>query len=148
MTQERILVDRQGDSVLECAIAELLEDGDVQRHVRRTRRIYHARRDALCELVDSELGQVLAYTRPAGGLSLWATTDPRVDLEAWQRRGLERGVYFQIGTQFSLDGSPVQAIRLGYALLDEKEQLVAVRRLAASLPVRFSGSRPARATRA
>ena len=148
MTQERILVDRQGDSVLECAIAELLEDGDVQRHVRRTRRIYHQRRDALCQIVDSELAQVLAYTRPAGGLSLWATADPRVDLEAWQRRGLERGVYFQIGTQFSLDGSPVQAIRLGHALMDEKEQIVAVRRMAAALPVRFSASRPPRPSRA
>jgi GntR family transcriptional regulator / MocR family aminotransferase len=147
MTQERILVDRQGDSVLECAIAELLEDGDVQRHVRRTRRVYHLRRDALCQTVDSELGQVLNYTRPAGGLALWASADPRVDLQAWQRRGLERGVYFQIGTQFSLDGSPVQAIRLGYASSDEKEQVIAVRRMAAALPSRFSASRPARPTR-
>ena len=134
MTEERILVDRQGDTVLECAVAELLEDGDIQRHVRRTRRVYQARRDALCDLVESQLGGVLSYQRPAGGLALWASTDPRIDLELWQRRALERGVHFQIGKQFSLDGSRVPAIRLGYALLDERELRSAIRRVASSLP--------------
>jgi GntR family transcriptional regulator/MocR family aminotransferase len=136
MTAERILVDRQGDAVLESAVAELIEDGEVQRHVRRTRRIYHARRDALCLAVDAELGKVLSYVRPPGGLALWATADPSLDLEAWQRRATECGVYFQIGKQFSLDGSDVQAIRLGHALLDEKTMLRAIRRMAQSLPTR------------
>ena len=136
MSQERILVDRQGDAALECSIAELLEDGDVQRHVRRTRRIYHARRDALCALVDAELAEVASYVRPAGGLALWAHVDPGIDLEAWQRRAVQRGVYFQIGKQFTLDGSRVPAIRLGYAPLDEKEMAIAVRRMAQSLPLK------------
>ncbi len=136
MTAERALVDRQGDAILECAVAELLEDGELQRHVRRMRRIYHARRDAFCGTMERELGRVLTYRRPPGGLQLWADVAPDVDLELWQARARERGVIFQIGRQFTLDGSPVQSVRLGYSYLDEKESAVALRRLAESLPPR------------
>jgi GntR family transcriptional regulator/MocR family aminotransferase len=133
---ERALVDRQGDAVLECSIAELLEDGDVQRHVRRTRRIYHARRDAICAALDRELGSILDYRRPHGGMALWADVAPELDIPLWQARCKERGVYFQIGSQFTLDGSPVQSVRLGYALLDEQEGARAVRRMAEAVPAR------------
>jgi GntR family transcriptional regulator/MocR family aminotransferase len=131
---ERALVDRQGDAVLECSIAELIEDGEVQRHVRRTRRIYHARRDAFCERLDRELGRAVAYRRPLGGLALWVDVAPDVDVAAWQLRSQQQGVHFQIGCEFTLDGSHVQTARFGFALVDEKEAATALRRLAAALP--------------
>lgn len=140
LVAERALVDRQGDAILECAVAELLEDGELQRHVRRMRRVYHARRDAFCSALERELGHVLSYQRPPGGLQLWADAAPELSLERWQARAAERGVLFQIGRQFTLDGSAVQNVRLGYALLDEKESAVGIRRLAESLP-RAAGSK-------
>jgi GntR family transcriptional regulator/MocR family aminotransferase len=134
MAVERSLIDRQGDAVLECSIAELIEDGDVQRHARRTRRIYHARRDAFCAGIERELGGVLRYQRPPGGMALWADVSPEVPVEAWQRRSLERGVYFQIGRQFTFDGADVQSVRFGFALHDEKESAIALRRVADAVP--------------
>jgi GntR family transcriptional regulator/MocR family aminotransferase len=141
MRDERVLIDRQGDAVLECAVAELIEDGDLQRHVRRTRRVYQRRRDALCELVDRELSSVLEYARPAGGLALWAKVSATVNVEAWRKRSAARGAYFQIGTEFSVDGAPVQAVRLGYAVVDERSMRTAVRRMAESLPLKRRSAR-------
>jgi GntR family transcriptional regulator/MocR family aminotransferase len=136
METERALVDRQGDAVLECAVAELLDDGEVQRHVRRMRRVYHARRDAFCAALDHDLAKVVQYRRPPGGLQVWVNVDPAVNLELWQRRAMDRGVFFHIGREFALDGSPVQSARFGYGLLDETEIPVATRRLVDSLPRR------------
>jgi GntR family transcriptional regulator/MocR family aminotransferase len=144
MSAERALIDRQGDAILECAVAELLEDGDVQRHVRRMRRVYHARRDAFCDVVERELGQVLTYQRPPGGLQIWADVAPDVGLELWQQRAKERGVLFQIGRQFTLDGAAVQNVRLGYAFTNEKESALALRRMAECLPAPRSAPSPRR----
>jgi hypothetical protein len=47
LAEERATADRHGSTVIEATVAELLDDGEIQRHARRTRRIYHARRDAL-----------------------------------------------------------------------------------------------------
>jgi GntR family transcriptional regulator / MocR family aminotransferase len=131
--RERALVDRQGDAALECVVAELLDDGEVQRHVRRARRIYEARRNAFCAALDQELGGVLRYQRPQGGLALWAEVAPEVDLDLWHRRCADRGVHFQIGRHFTFDGSPAQNVRLGYASVGEKEGLTALRRMARAL---------------
>ena len=129
MTDERILIDRQGDAVLECAVAELLEDGEIQRHVRRMRRIYHERRDALCEALDRHFSGVLSYARPAGGLALWARVAPPIDLSAWSARSQARGVHFQTGEQFTFDGRPAPFVRLGFASLDERTLTTAIGRL-------------------
>jgi len=133
MAVERSLVDRQGDAVLECAVAELLEDGEIQRHVRRTRRIYHERRDAMCRAVDEHFAGVLSYQRPAGGLALWAAVAGRIDLEGWQKRAVQKGVYFQIARQFTFDGSLPHFVRIGYAMVDERELALAVRRMSQAL---------------
>jgi GntR family transcriptional regulator/MocR family aminotransferase len=134
MALERALVDRQGDAVLECAVAELLEDGEVQRHVWRTRRIYHGRRDALCAAIDHHFENVLAYVRPPGGLALWAQVHASIDLEDWRSRAAERGVHFQTGSQFAVDGSFLPFLRLGYATLDERALPTAIDRMLAALP--------------
>jgi len=39
----RTAVDRQGDQILEAAVAELIEDGELQRHARKMCRIYESR---------------------------------------------------------------------------------------------------------
>src|SRR5262249_52253572 len=87
----RSFVDRQGDRAVERAVAELLEDGDVQRHARRVRRIYQGRRDALAEALGRELGTVISFAPPAGGMALWARVDPSVDPDAWAERALSKG---------------------------------------------------------
>jgi GntR family transcriptional regulator/MocR family aminotransferase len=134
MAAERELIDRQGDAVLECAVAELLEDGDLVRHVRRMRRVYHARRDAMCEAVEKHLAAALSFHRPAGGLALWANVAADIDVDRWQERAAEKGVYFQTGRHFTFDGSPAPNARLGYGMVDEREIALAVRRLAQCIP--------------
>ena len=71
--------------------------------------------------VDEHFGDVLSYQRPAGGLALWAAVAPRIDLDLWQKRAIQKGVYFQLGRQFTFDGSAPKFARFGYATVDERE---------------------------
>ncbi len=130
----REAVDRQGDTALEAAVAELLEEGEVRRHVRKMHGIYRGRRDVLVEAVQRELAGALTVSPPAGGMALWAHCAPDVDVGAWVRAGLEAGVAFTAGGDYSFDGRPVPAVRLGFACLKESELVEAVRRMARTLP--------------
>ncbi|WP_434380303.1 PLP-dependent aminotransferase family protein [Melittangium boletus] len=73
LRQTRAVLKRQGDTVLERAIVELFEDGTIQRHARRARRTYKARRDHLHARLSAlpSLRECFEYTVPAGGLALW-----------------------------------------------------------------------------
>jgi GntR family transcriptional regulator/MocR family aminotransferase len=133
LSRERMFADRQGVTVIEAAVAELLEDGEVARHVRRVRREYHHRRDVLVAALRRHLGNALTVPVPAGGLALWAQAAPGLDVARWQRRALQEGVHFQIAREFTFDGSALPFVRLGFAPCNQTELQTAVRRLARAL---------------
>ena len=133
LAELRLAVDRQGDQVVECAVAEMIEDGELQRHVRRMRRIYQGRRDALVDSLQRRLGGALTFTTPPGGMALWARADG-IDVDAWAAAAQRRGVLFYAGRHFAFDGRARAALRLGFAALSEAELDEGVRRIAAALP--------------
>jgi GntR family transcriptional regulator/MocR family aminotransferase len=126
----RSFVDLQGDLAVESAVAELLEGGEVQRHVRRARRIYQGRRDLLAEELERQLGTAVSFTVPSGGMALWARVQQGVDLAAWEQQGLLDGVAFQTGRRFTFDHRMTPYLRLGFASRTEAELKEAVRRMA------------------
>ena len=130
----RAVVDQQGDHVLERAVAELLASGTLERHVRRARRVYRARRDALCEALRREIPSLVVHP-PPGGVALWVRA-PGVDVDAWVERAAAADVQFQPGSRFAFDGRRSDFARLGFGACTERELAEAARRLAACLPRR------------
>lgn len=136
MARRRAFIDRQGDHALSYAVAELLEEGHLRRHVQRLYGVYRARRSALVHALRSELGDVVTFDVPRTGTALWGRVAPGVDVERWLARGRERGVHFHIGRSFAFDGAPCPFARFGYASLNEDELRTAVQRLVSALPLR------------
>ena len=132
LVAHRSFIDLQGDHVLEAAIADLLEDGLVQRHVRRMRRVYRARLDVLAAGLRRHLGDFVAFRQPSGGTAIWVRTRTARLMAAWTRAARERGVLFDAGPAFTWTGSPVPGARLGFASLTEDELERAVRGLSAA----------------
>src|SRR5207237_8004084 len=77
----RLHIDVQGDRILEFALAQLMEDGDIQRAIRRARREYRARRDGLATALRRTFGDSLMFDLPAGGIALWVRTEDRIDVD-------------------------------------------------------------------
>ncbi|MEO0811617.1 MAG: PLP-dependent aminotransferase family protein, partial [Myxococcota bacterium] len=132
----RSCIDYHGDHVVEAAVAELIEDGELQRHMNRTRRIYEARRDCLVESLDSTLGNALSFTRPSGGMALWCRVNLTGSVDAWAKRATKEGVSFSPASRFTFDGAKQQFARFGFAAIDEKEIRRAVQILAKTAPTR------------
>ena len=133
MIARRLYLDRQGDQVTEAALAELIEDGKLERHTRRMRRLYHTRRDVCVAQLHKQLPAALQFEVPSGGMALWARAASDIDVMAWSRAAEQVGVAFQPGQPFRWDGKPSPYLRIGYACLREEELITAVRRLQQSL---------------
>jgi GntR family transcriptional regulator/MocR family aminotransferase len=128
----RSFLDLQGDHVLESAIARLLEDGLIQRHVRKMRRTYRARLVTLAAALRQQLGDFLTFREPSGGTAIWVRTRSTRLMVQWARAARDRGVVFDAGGAFTLDGAPARGARLGFACLTEDEMSRAVKALAAA----------------
>ena len=146
MSERRALIDRQGDHVLDCAVAELIEEGNLRRHVQRVRAIYADRRTALAEALTGMLGAAVTFRPPERGTAIWATVRADIDVQAWRDRARDRGVAFSIGRSFRFDDAPTPHARFGFAGLDAPQLREAVKRLRAALPDPPARGRPVRAT--
>jgi GntR family transcriptional regulator/MocR family aminotransferase len=136
----RSLLDIQGDLATEAAVATLIADGELQRHVARVRRVYANRREILAGCLKRAFGDGIEFTLASGGMALWVRMHMAVDVEAWARRSLECGVSWYAGRRYSFDGQPKPCARFSFAWLDEHELPEAVKRMAGALPPRRSGA--------
>ena len=130
----RSLLDIQGDLATEAAVASLIEDGELQRHVARVRRVYANRREILARSLRRAFGDGVEFTLAPGGMALWVRLRMSVDVEAWARRSVERGVSWYTGRRYAFDGRPRPFARFSFAWLNERELPEAVRRMAAARP--------------
>ncbi|MEV4253076.1 PLP-dependent aminotransferase family protein [Spirillospora sp. NPDC049652] len=136
LAARRMVLDLHGDHVVQVAVAELLHDGEIQRHVNRLRRDYAARRTALLAALEEHLPGVVHATPSAGGLGVWCSVENDIDVDAWAQRALRGGAAFHTGRRYAFSGEAMPNIRLSFASLNESEIREAVRRMAAALPAR------------
>ncbi|MVM31430.1 aminotransferase class I/II-fold pyridoxal phosphate-dependent enzyme [Spirosoma sp. HMF4905] len=124
----RRIIDRQGDPMLEFAIGQLLKTGDLKRHFRKALRTYHARRDHFCELLTTELSDIIQFTKPDGGMAVWATFDPTIDMELMAQQAARAGLSLSNGIAHNPPSQRLNGTRLGFASSTEVEleQSVAV----------------------
>lgn len=129
----RSLLDIQGDLATEAAVASLIEDGELQRHLARARRVYANRREILANALGRTFGDDVEFSVPPGGMALWVRFRASgTDVEGWVRRSVQRGVSWYPGSRYAFDGGPKPFARLTFAALNERELPEAVKRMAAA----------------
>lgn len=115
LSKVRVLLDRQGDHILDNAMGELLQDGTIQRYLRKTLSVYRERRDTFCRLLTNELKDAVQFDIPEGGLSVWARFAREIAVDKLARKALQKGLYISNGTAHRYPNLSPNAIRLGFA---------------------------------
>ncbi|MDH6303624.1 GntR family transcriptional regulator/MocR family aminotransferase [Parabacteroides sp. PF5-5] len=115
----RKIVDVQGDSIMEQAILELINEGDIRRHKKRMVSHYLEKRDFFDSLLNYYLKDKVTYKKPDGGLAFWIQPVEKRDLQKVNELSQLKRVGFHTPDRFSF-GEPVPGIRLGYASLSRE----------------------------
>jgi 2-aminoadipate transaminase len=110
-------------------IVEYLRRHDWREHVARVNDIYRRRRDAMLTALEEEMPADATWTRPRGGLFVWATLPSYFDVKDLLAQALEREVAFVPGNAAYLDGRGRSSMRLNFSGVDEARISEGVRRL-------------------
>jgi len=122
LTRLRRMIDRQGEQLLEEAMANLLKNGDISRHLKKTNKIYHERRNMLCRLLNEHLGDKVSFKIPDGGFAIWMKYNNGILPKDVAIKAAEMGLSVSDGADYFQDVSYVNtSIRLGFASLNLKE---------------------------
>jgi len=118
ITEDILLIDRQGNNITELALADLMQRGEIKRHIRKMKKIYQLRRDhALTEFSRVFSGDVQIQP-PAGGMALWVKFQKFFTKE--QALKLDE-LNMDTEHKFRQDDSSNRCMRFGFAALSEKE---------------------------
>ena len=121
------------DAVAQAMLADLINDGELKKHLRRVSKEYRARRTVLRDCLDQAFGARIQVREPEGGLALWVRFEEEIDVDKLANAALDHGVVVRSGRQFSPNDQPVNALRLGFASLDRDEIQQATQRLAQAM---------------
>ncbi|HEY3007919.1 MAG TPA: PLP-dependent aminotransferase family protein [Micromonosporaceae bacterium] len=114
----------------QAAVTAYLTTMPWQEQLKAYREIYHQRRDALLGALADLMPVGTTWTRPSGGLFVWATLPAGVDAKAMMPRAIAARVAYVPGTGFYADGSGAEHLRLNFSFPPPERIREGVRRLA------------------
>jgi len=117
----RQLIDKQGDSLIEEAFASLYDTGEMERHYRKSIKIYRQRRDLFCEILETNFKDVITFETPEGGMAVWSLFDKKINLIELANRAEKKGLKISDGTFYNNELFNPNGLRLGFAALNERE---------------------------
>jgi GntR family transcriptional regulator / MocR family aminotransferase len=129
----RNATDHMTASLVQATFAEFLDRGDLDRHLRRTRRLYRQRRDAALDALGHHLPGATVGGASAG-LTAYITLPPGVDSAAVvaAARGAGVGVY-QVDDELMDPAERARTLVLGYGMYRPAQIEDGIARLAAAL---------------
>jgi 2-aminoadipate transaminase len=124
--------------IQQMATFEVCKNGFVDSHVERIKAFYKERRDVMLQALSEHLPADAAYTRPAGGLFVWAELPRFLDTRELLLDAIEDKVAFVPGQGFHPDHSGTNTMRLNFSNVPPDQLREGVRRLGVAIQRRLS----------
>jgi 2-aminoadipate transaminase len=131
---EKINVGKQGADLCTSTLSQLMvqayfERGDWRAYVDELTEVYRPRRDAMLDALGEFFPRQAEWTRPEGGMFVWATLPGYLDTTDLLARALRENVAFVPGQGAFLDGRGHSSMRLNFSASDEGRIREGIRRI-------------------
>jgi 2-aminoadipate transaminase len=110
-------------------VAEYFGEGRWREYIGNLIEIYRARRDAMLDALARFFPAQAHWSRPGGGLFLWATLPDYIDTTDLLARALRDNVAFVPGAAAFVDGRGSSSMRLNFSGSGEEEIVEGIRRI-------------------
>jgi 2-aminoadipate transaminase len=110
-------------------VREYFSEGRWREYVGDLIEIYRSRRDAMLEALERHFPPQAEWTRPGGGLFVWATLPDYIDTTDLLAKALRENVAFVPGRAAYVDGRGAASMRLNFSASGEDELREGIRRI-------------------
>lgn len=124
------LMDRGAPTLTQAAVADFIQEGHFERHVRQLRRVYGQQRKVLVRAIETHLDQTITYGRNPAGLHLMLRFPSGYSEAEIVQRAAAAGVGVYGGAAYFVQPEPPPTILLGFSGLTETQIEDGVARLA------------------
>ena len=112
-------------------VAEVIQNGFLDRHVPTIRALYKKQRDAMLAALEQNFADLdVQWTKPVGGMFLWLRMPAGIDTVQMLPAAVERNVAYVPGSAFYANDPDHRTMRLSYVTASEEQIHIAIRALA------------------
>ncbi|MBD3906283.1 PLP-dependent aminotransferase family protein [Chryseobacterium sp. Ch-15] len=113
------IIDRQGDVLMEHVLGEMIAEGEINRYLKKSLKIYQERRDYFVSLLEKNLGEYIDFQKPSGGLAVWMKWKIPVNLMQLSRNCAQNNLF--IPKTLLYQNKDLTAMRMGFGNLNLTE---------------------------
>lgn len=116
------ILDRHGDVVMEQVLGEMIAEGDIHRHLKKSLKVYQERRDHCCQMVEGYFGDRVSFTKPKGGLALWLTWRMPISLLQLAKTCQQNDLFIPKNILYQNRETTAMRIGFGHLTIEEMER--------------------------
>ncbi|HEX6117420.1 MAG TPA: PLP-dependent aminotransferase family protein [Solirubrobacterales bacterium] len=131
---EKVVLGKQASDLCSSTLTqyfvrEYFAEGNWRRYIAEVTAIYRERRDAMLEALEAHFPRQARWTRPDGGLFVWATLPDYIDTGDLLAKALRENVAFVPGSAAYTDGRGSHSMRLNFSGVTVEEIREGIRRI-------------------
>ena len=107
-----------------------IKNGFIEKHIPRIIEMYKRKRDIMLESLEEYFPKGCTWTRPQGGMFLWATLPEHIDTAEMVKEAIQKGVAYVHGRAFYTDGGGKNTMRLNFSNPSDDDIREGIKRLA------------------
>ena len=120
------IIDRQGDILMELALGEMIEEGAIHRHLKKSLKIYRERRDYLATLLNSLLADDVEFELPSGGLAIWTQWKQSINLMKLNQLAYKNNLFIPRTSLYQMKDLTAMRIGFGHLNFDEMQKAILI----------------------
>ncbi len=122
--------DLQSSTISQMEVADLLDNMDIEEHIKTVSKMYAKRRDAMLKTMEEEFPKEIKWTHPEGGLFLWVELPEKLSARDVAKEALKEKVAYVPGGAFFANGGHENTFRMNYSNSSEEKIVEGIKRLA------------------
>ncbi|MCK4543018.1 MAG: PLP-dependent aminotransferase family protein [Spirochaetales bacterium] len=114
-------VDLNTSTFNQAISAEYLAGGHIYRHIPEIVKLYQPRQEAMQEAMEKHFPDSITWTKPEGGMFIWASGPKGLDITPIYNEAIEKNVAFVPGRYFyTKEGDGLETMRLNFTMKGEQ----------------------------
>ncbi|QGA67885.1 PLP-dependent aminotransferase family protein [Sulfolobus sp. E11-6] len=122
-------VDLHTPSLSQYIAMEAIRRGIIQNNLPKIRRVYKEKRDIMLEAIETYFPKDARWTKPVGGMFVFAWLPQKIDTTKMLEKALQRGVAYVPGSSFYADYSGKNTMRINFSFPKREEIVEGIKRL-------------------
>jgi DNA-binding transcriptional MocR family regulator len=145
LIQQLALVKQKLDlhtaTLTQAAIYEFSRHGLLARHMKRARKAYRERRDAMIAALERHFPEEASWNHPEGGMALWVRLPDGFDTDQLLVQSYEKGVLFSPASHFYAGAARQNMLRLSFTMSPPEAIDAGIRTLGSIVKRELAGMR-------